>query len=94
MGLKEGFDVGLECRVQNSIDQMMDAMIMGGNISLLGLPSDKIQFDLSKAIFKALNLKAIYGREIFETWYKGMALIDSGLDIGNIITHNSFFRFL
>ena len=92
MGLKEGFDVGLEMSgSEQAIDQMMDAMIMGGNISLLGLPSDKIQFDLSKAIFKALNLKAIYGREIFETWYKGMALIDSGLDIGNIITHKFHF---
>jgi threonine 3-dehydrogenase len=66
---------------------MMGAMIMGGNVSLLGLPSDKIQFDLSKAIFKALNLKAIYGREIFETWYKGMALIESGLNVENVITH-------
>ena len=88
MGLKEGFDVGLEMSgSEQAIDHMMDAMIMGGNISLLGLPSDKIEFDLSKAIFKALNLKAIYGREIFETWYKGMALIDSGLNIENIITH-------
>ena len=78
MGLKEGFDVGLEMSgSEQAIDQMLGAMIMGGNISLLGLPSDKIEFDLSKAIFKALNLKAIYGREIFETWYKGMDLIDS-----------------
>ena len=88
IGLKEGFDVGLEMSgSEQAIDQMMGAMIMGGNISLLGLPSDKIKFDLSKAIFKALNLKAIYGREIFETWYKGMALIDSGLNIEKIITH-------
>ena len=88
MGIKEGFDVGLEMSGSgHAIDQMMDAMIMGGKVSLLGLPADKIQFDLSKAIFKALNLKAIYGREIFETWYKGMALIDSGLNIENVITH-------
>ena len=88
MGIKEGFDIGLEMSgSEQAIDQMMSAMIMGGNVSLLGLPSDKIQFDLSKAIFKALNLKAIYGREIFETWYKGMALIDSGLNIEKVITH-------
>jgi threonine 3-dehydrogenase len=88
MGIKEGFDVGLEMSgSEQAIDQMMGAMIMGGNVSLLGLPSDKIQFDLSKAIFKALNLKAIYGREIFETWYKGMALIESGLNVENVITH-------
>ena len=88
MGIKEGFDIGLEMSgSEQAIDQMMSAMIMGGNVSLLGLPSDKIQFDLSKAIFKALNLKAIYGREIFETWYKGMALIESGLNVENVITH-------
>ena len=48
---------------------------------------DVIKLDLSKVIFKALNLKAIYGREIFETWYKGMALLKSGLDIEKVITH-------
>ena len=89
MGLKEGFDVGLEMSgSEAALDQMIDSMLMGGNIALLGLPSDKINLDLSKLIFKALNLKSIYGREMFETWYKGLALIDSGLDVKNVITHS------
>ncbi len=89
MGLKEGFDVGLEMSgSEAALDQMIDSMLMGGNIALLGLPSDPINLDLSKIIFKALNLKAIYGREMFETWYKGLALIDSGLDVKNVITHS------
>ena len=89
MGLKEGFDIGLEMSgSEAALDQMIDSMLMGGNIALLGLPSDPINLDLSKIIFKALNLKAIYGREMFETWYKGLALIDSGLDVKNVITHS------
>ena len=88
MGLKEGFDIGLEMSgSEAALDQMVDAMIMGGKVALLGIPPEKINFDLSKVIFKALTLKAIYGREVFETWYKGLALLDSGLDIKNIITH-------
>jgi len=89
MGLKEGFDVGLEMSGSAAaLGQMIDSMLMGGNIALLGLPSDPISLDLSKLIFKALNLKAIYGREMFETWYKGLALIDSGLNVKNVITHS------
>ena len=89
MGLKEGFDIGLEMSgSEAALDQMIDSMLMGGKIALLGIPSDPIRLDLSKLIFKALNLKAIYGREMFETWYKGLALIDSGLDVKNVITHS------
>jgi len=89
MGLKEGFDVGLEMSGSElALKEMVDNMIMGGKVALLGLPSSEISLDLSKVIFKALNIKAIYGREIFETWYKGLALLESGLDIKNIITHN------
>jgi len=89
MGLKEGFDVGLEMSGSElALKEMVDNMIMGGKVALLGLPSNEISLNLSKVIFKALNIKAIYGREIFETWYKGLALLESGLDIKNIITHN------
>ena len=89
MGLKEGFDVGLEMSGSElALKEMVENMIMGGKVALLGLPSTEISLDLSKVIFKALNIKAIYGREIFETWYKGLALLESGLDIKNIITHN------
>ena len=89
MGLKEGFDIGLEMSGSElALKEMVENMIMGGKVALLGLPSNEISLDLSKVIFKALNIKAIYGREIFETWYKGLALLESGLDIKNIITHN------
>ena len=93
MGLREGFDIGLEMSgSENALEQMVDAMIMGGKVALLGIPPKKINFDLSKVIFKALTMKAIYGREIFETWYKGLALLDSGLDIKNIITHSFHYK--
>ncbi len=92
MGLKEGFDIGLEMSgSESALDQMIDSMLMGGKIALLGLPSDSINLDLPKLIFKALTLKAIYGREMFETWYKGLALIESGLDVTNVITHSFHF---
>jgi threonine 3-dehydrogenase len=71
---------------------MVDCMIMGGDIALLGLPSEEIKVDLSQIIFKALNIKAIYGREIYETWYKAIALIESGLDISKIITHTLSYK--
>ena len=93
MGLKEGFDIGLEMSgSESALDQMIDSMLMGGKVALLGLPSDSINLDLPKLIFKALTLKAIYGREMFETWYKGLALIDSGLKIEEIITHRFKFE--
>ena len=93
MGLKEGFDVGLEMSGSElALKEMVENMIMGGKVALLGLPSNEISLDLSKVIFKALNIKAIYGREIFETWYKGLALLDSGLDIKNIITHSFHYK--
>ena len=92
MGLKEGFDIGLEMSGSEfALRDMVDNMIMGGKVALLGIPSKEIKIDLNKIIFKALNLKAIYGREIYETWYKGLALIDSGLKIEEIITHR--FKF-
>ena len=92
MGLKEGFDIGLEMSgSESALDQMIDSMLMGGKVALLGIPSDSINLDLPKLIFKALTLKAIYGREMFETWYKGLALIESGLDVTNVITHSFHF---
>ena len=93
MGLKEGFDVGLEMSgSEQALRDMVDCMIMGGDIALLGLPSEEIKVDLSQIIFKALNIKAIYGREIYETWYKAIALIESGLDISKIITHTLSYK--
>ncbi len=86
--ITEGFDVGMEMSgVSSAFEQMVDAMIMGGSIALLGIPSGKASVDWSAIIFKALTIKAIYGREMFETWYKMMSMLSSGLDIEPIITH-------
>ena len=88
-GIKEGFDVGLEmCGIESAIHAMIDLMINGGKIALLGVSSGKdISLDLNKIVFKGLKLKGIYGREMFETWYKMVSLIKSGLDVSPVITH-------
>jgi threonine 3-dehydrogenase len=84
----EGFDVGLEmsgnAMAQN---QLFDMMNNGGHVALLGIPPGETPVDWNKIIFKGLQLKGVYGREMFETWYKMAAMIRSGLDIGRIITH-------
>ena len=88
MGLTEGFDVGLEMSGQRSaFDGMLDLMIMGGNIAMLGIPSEPYPVDLGKLVGKALTLKGIYGRQMYDTWYKMLALLDSGLDVRPLITH-------
>src|SRR5699024_9099919 len=88
LGLTEGFDVGLEMSGSPvALNQMMAAMVNGGKIALLGLPADTVEIDLNQAIFKGLILKGIYGREMFETWYKMIAMLDSGLDISPVLTH-------
>ncbi|MDG9669684.1 L-threonine 3-dehydrogenase [Hahella sp. CR1] len=86
--MKEGFDVGLEMSgIPSALNDMLDVMMMGGRISLLGLPSKPAELDLSKIVLKALQVKGIYGREMFETWYKMLAMLEAGLDIEPIITH-------
>lgn len=86
--MKEGFDIGLEMSGSPAAyDELIDHMIMGGHIGLLGIPSGKIPTDWSKIIFKALTIKAIYGREMFDTWYKMLAMLESGLDLELLITH-------
>ncbi len=88
LGLEEGFDVGLEMSgAKPAFDNMLDLMIMGGNIAILGVPSKPYEIDMAKIVFKALTIKGIYGRQMYETWYKMLALIDGGLDIGKMITH-------
>ncbi len=88
LGMKEGFDVGFEMSgASSAFDQMVDHMMMGGNIAMLGLPSGPTNVDWGKIIFKSLTIKAIYGREMFETWYKMIAMLQSGLDIRPVITH-------
>lgn len=86
--IREGFDVGLEMSGSEiALNTMIDYMIPGGKIALLGLLKSDTKVDWSKIIFKGLILKGIYGREMHETWYKMSAMLQGGLDISNIITH-------
>ncbi len=86
--MREGFDVGLEMSGnQQALDQMVEALVMGGRIALLGIPPGKSPVDWSRIVFKAITIKGVYGREIFETWYKMIAMLQNGLDVSAVITH-------
>ena len=86
--MREGFDVGLEMSGnQQALDQMVENLVMGGRIALLGIPPGKSPVDWSRIVFKAITLKGVYGREIFETWYKMIAMLENGLNIRPVITH-------
>jgi len=88
LGMTEGFDVGLEMSGNGSAFKgMIDGMVNGGRVALLGIFPDDVAIDWGKVIFKGLFLKGIYGREMFETWYKMAAMIEGGLDISQVITH-------
>jgi len=87
LGMKEGFDVGLEMSgAPAALDQMIDHMVMGGCIALLGVPARPFIFDLGKIVFRMITLRGIYGREMFETWHKMLAMLESGLDVRKVIT--------
>lgn len=88
LGMTEGFDVGLEMSgSQPGFESMIANMAHGGRVAILGLPAMKPTIDMDKVIFSMLTLKGVYGREIFETWYKMSVFIQSGLDLSPIITH-------
>ncbi len=88
MGMTEGFDVGLEMSgAATAFRQMIDAMNNGGKVAILGIAPAAFEIDWNKVIFKMLTLKGIYGREMYETWYKMIALVQSGLDVVPLITH-------
>ncbi|HEY5186732.1 MAG TPA: L-threonine 3-dehydrogenase [Actinomycetes bacterium] len=88
LGMKEGFDIGLEMSgAPAALHSMISSMANGGRIALLGLPSGEIAFDWVKVVTSMLTVKGIYGREIFETWYAMSVLVGSGLDIAPVITH-------
>ncbi|WP_072902816.1 L-threonine 3-dehydrogenase [Cognatiyoonia sediminum] len=88
LGLKEGFDIGLEMSGnQAALDQMVEALVMGGKIALLGIPPGQSPVDWSRIVFKAITIKGVYGREMFETWYKMIAMLQYGLDVSRVITH-------
>ncbi|NQZ52146.1 MAG: zinc-binding dehydrogenase, partial [Moritella sp.] len=87
--MTEGFDVGLEMSgVPSAFRDMLDKMNHGGKIAMLGIPPNDMSIEWGNVIFKGLVIKGIYGREMFETWYKMAALIQSGLDLTPIITHH------
>ena len=88
LGMTEGFDVAMEMSGHASaFDQILPVMNHGGRIALLGIFPDNIAIDWSQVIFKGLVMKGIYGREMYETWYKMSSMLQSGLDISKIITH-------
>jgi threonine 3-dehydrogenase len=88
LGMQEGFDIGLEMsgNVQ-AFGEMLRVMNYGGRVAILGIPSGEVALDLTEIILKGLKLKGIYGREMFETWYKMTSMLQSQLDISPVITH-------
>jgi threonine 3-dehydrogenase len=88
LGMKEGFDVGLEMSGSGAaFRDMLDSMCHGGKVALLGIPEAHTEIDWNLVVFNSLTLKGIYGREMYETWYKMTVMIQRGLDITPIITH-------
>jgi threonine 3-dehydrogenase len=88
LGMKEGFDVGLEMSGNGrAFRQLLEVMNHGGKVALLGIMPGEEAIDWSQVVFKGLVLKGIYGREMYETWYKMVAMLQSGLDISPVITH-------
>ena len=88
LGMTEGFDVCMEMSgAPGAFGQILDTVIHGGKVALLGIPSRDIAIDWNKVIFKGLNIQGIYGRQMFETWYKMSNLLQAGLDVTPVITH-------
>jgi len=88
LGMEEGFDVGMEMSGNpDAFRDLLRTMHHGGRVALLGIPPDETSIDWTQVIFKGLEIKGIYGREMFETWYKMSSMLQSGLNIQPIITH-------
>jgi len=88
LGMTEGFDVGMEMSgVPAAFTSMLENMNHGGKVAMLGIPPKDMAIDWNKVIFKGLEIKGVYGREMFETWYKMASLIQSGLDLTPMLTH-------
>ncbi|HUJ50899.1 MAG TPA: L-threonine 3-dehydrogenase [Bryobacteraceae bacterium] len=93
LGMQEGFDVGLEMSGSASaLREMIANMSHGAKIAMLGIPSGEIAIDWTTVVFNMLTLKGIYGREMYETWYKMSVMLESGLDIRPVITHRFSYR--
>jgi threonine 3-dehydrogenase len=88
LGMEEGFDVGFEMSGNpQALRELLRTMNNGGSVSMLGIPPGETAIDWNQVIFKGLTIKGIYGREMFETWYKMSSMLQSGLDIRPVITH-------
>lgn len=88
LGMKEGFDVGLEMSGNEAaLHDMIESVVHGAKIGLLGIYPGPVEVPLNRAIFKALMLKGVYGREMFDTWHKMFSMLQSGLDVSPVITH-------
>jgi threonine 3-dehydrogenase len=88
LGMEEGFDVGFEMSGNAvALREMLRTMNNGGSISMLGIPPGDVAIDWNQVIFKGLVIKGIYGREMFETWYKMSSMLQSGLNVRPVITH-------
>jgi len=88
LGMMEGFDVGLEMSGNpKALNDMIDVMFHGGNIALLGILPSSAAIDWEKVVFNGLTIRGIYGRKMFETWYKMQVIVQSGLDVTPVITH-------
>ena len=93
LGMSEGFDIGLEMSGNPSgFKDLLANMCRGGKVAMLGIPSEEIAIDWSQVIFNMLTIKGIYGREMYETWYKMSVMVESGLDISAVITHRLGFE--
>lgn len=93
IGMAEGFDIGLEMSGSSiAFNEMLDNMIMGGKIAMLGVQGSDSHVDWNKIIFNMLTIQGIYGREVFETWHKMTSMLKSGLDISNIVTAEISYR--
>ncbi|HEV2210725.1 MAG TPA: L-threonine 3-dehydrogenase [Verrucomicrobiae bacterium] len=92
LGMREGFDVGLEMSGNPAaLREMIEHMCHGGKIAMLGIPTEHVPFDWHKVVFNMLTIKGIYGREMYETWYKMTVMLDTGLNIKPAITHRFHF---
>jgi threonine 3-dehydrogenase len=93
LGMLEGFDVGLEMSGSRAaFVEMIDNMCHGGKIAILGIPAKPMEIDWRKVIFNMITIKGIYGREMYETWYKMSVLVESGVDITPVITHRYSYK--
>jgi threonine 3-dehydrogenase len=89
LGMKEGFDVGLEMSGNgNAFNELLEVMCHGGKVALLGIQGKSAAVDWDLVVFNGLTIKGIYGREMYETWYKMTSMIQSGLDISPVVTHH------